>query len=32
VVCRMTTVESHLRAGEERSLAYDVLDGLTRPF
>ena len=28
----MTTVECHLRAGEERSLAYDVLDGLTRPF
>jgi L-histidine N-alpha-methyltransferase len=28
----MTTVETRLRAGEERSLAYDVMDGLTRPF
>jgi len=28
----MTTVECRLRAGEERSLAYDVADGLTRPF
>jgi len=28
----MSTVECRLRAGEERSLAYDVLDGLTRPF
>jgi L-histidine N-alpha-methyltransferase len=28
----MTTVESHLRAGEDRALAYDVFDGLTRPF
>ena len=26
------TIESHLGAGDERALAYDVLDGLTRPF
>ena len=25
-------IESRLRPGDERSLAYDVLDGLTRPF
>jgi L-histidine Nalpha-methyltransferase len=25
-------IDSYLSAGEERSLAYDVLDGLTRPF
>lgn len=25
-------IASHLGAGDERSLAYDVLDGLTRPF
>src|SRR5216117_2806884 len=37
-VGRMTTraadvvIESRLRPGDERSLAYDVLDGLTRPF
>src|SRR5436309_13272883 len=38
VVGRMTTraadvvSESRLRPGDERALAYDVLDGLTRPF
>src|SRR2546425_2620911 len=38
VVGRMTThaadvvIVSRLRPGDERSLAYDVLDGLTRPF
>lgn len=26
------TIESHLGPADERSLAYDVLDGLTRPF
>jgi L-histidine Nalpha-methyltransferase len=26
------TIDSYLSSGDERSLAYDVLDGLTRPF
>jgi L-histidine N-alpha-methyltransferase len=26
------TIESHLGPADDRSLAYDVLDGLTRPF